>query len=172
LTDMRPRNWIALGFLLFVLAEIVVLFRVGQLIGPWWTILLLVAMAVIGSWVIRRQWRGVWTAVNDSVGAGQLPSRELVDAGLVVIGGMLLVVPGFLSDVVGFLILSPLTRPVARRIVLAFLVHRVHAQVTTWTGAGAFGFGVGPRAAGSRIIDGEVLDEPRTRAPSPYEPPS
>nr|MBA2478475.1 FxsA family protein [Sporichthyaceae bacterium] len=95
----------ALGFLLVPIAEIFVLIQVGQAIGPWWTVLLLVTMSVLGAWLVRREFRNTWSALRAALQSGRLPSSELADAGLVVVGGTLLLTPGFLTDVVGLAML-------------------------------------------------------------------
>jgi len=120
----------ALGFLLVPIAEIFVLIQVGQAIGPWWTVLLLVTMSVLGAWLVRREFRNTWSALRAALQSGRLPSSELADAGLVVVGGTLLLTPGFLTDVVGLAMLLPLTRPLFRRLLLALLTRRMQTRAT------------------------------------------
>ncbi|MEJ7726325.1 MAG: FxsA family protein [Actinomycetes bacterium] len=135
----------ALGFLLVPIAEIFVLIQVGQAIGPWWTVLLLVAMSVLGAWLVRREFRNTWTALQSALRSGRLPSSELADAGMVVVGGTLLLTPGFLTDVVGLAMLLPLTRPLFRRMLLALLTRRMQTRATAW--------------AGHQVVRGEVVDD-------------
>jgi len=135
----------ALGFLLVPIAEIFVLIQVGQAIGPWWTVLLLVTMSVLGAWLVRREFRNTWSALQAALQSGRLPSSELADAGMVVVGGTLLLTPGFLTDVVGLAMLLPLTRPLFRRMLLALLTRRVQTRTTAW--------------AGHRVVRGEVVDD-------------
>jgi len=135
----------ALGFLLVPIAEIFVLIQVGQAIGPWWTVLLLITMSVLGAWLVRREFRNTWSALQAALQSGRLPSSELADAGLVVVGGTLLLTPGFLTDVVGLAMLLPLTRPLFRRTLLALLTRRMHTRATAW--------------AGHQVVRGEVVDD-------------
>ena len=82
----------ALLFLIFVIVpalEIWVLIEVGQVIGAWWTVGLLLADALLGAWLVRREGRRTWQALRDAAGTGRLPDRELSDAGLVLVGGTL-----------------------------------------------------------------------------------
>lgn len=135
----------ALGFLLVPIAEIFVLIQVGQAIGPWWTVLLLVTMSVLGAWLVRREFRNTWSALRAALQSGRLPSSELADAGLVVVGGTLLLTPGFLTDVVGLAMLLPLTRPLFRRLLLALLTRRMVTRATAWTG--------------HQVVRGELVDD-------------
>ncbi len=142
------------AFLVVPLAEIYVLIQVGQIIGPWWTILGLVAISVLGAWLIRREWRGTWAALRTALSTGRLPDRELVDAGLVVIGGTLLLTPGFVTDTVGFFFLLPVTRPIARRMLTSLVARRVQVRAARWGPVSRPG-------ANSRVIEGEVVDDDR-----------
>jgi UPF0716 protein FxsA len=112
-------------FIVVPIAELAVLIQVGQLIGVWWTVLLLVADAVIGSYLLRSQGRLVWRRFNEALASGRLPHREVVDGVLVIFGGVLLLTPGFLTDVFGVLFLFPPTRVLLRRL----LVRRGALQV-------------------------------------------
>jgi UPF0716 protein FxsA len=114
-------------FLVFVIVpvlEIWILIEVGQVIGAWWTVALLLADAMLGTWLVRREGRRTWRALRETVNGGRLPDRELADAGLVLVGGTLLVTPGFLTDVVGIFLVLPMTRPVARRLLAWFVARR------------------------------------------------
>jgi UPF0716 protein FxsA len=144
----------ALAFLLVPLVEIYVLIQVGQVIGPWWTILLLIAMSVLGAWLVRREFRSTWQALQAALQTGRVPSSELADAGMVVVGGTLLLTPGFLTDIVGFAMLLPLTRPVFRRALLALLARRLQVRAATWSSRSG-------RPPGYQVVQGEVVDDDR-----------
>jgi UPF0716 protein FxsA len=141
---------LAVAFVVVPILEIFVLIQVGRVIGAWWTVLLLIADSVLGAWLVKREWRGAWRALDESIRAGRLPSRELADAALIVVGGTLLLTPGFVSDVFGFFALLPVTRPIARRALLAYATRRL-------TGSFTF-FGRSGRPPG-RVVPGEVLDQ-------------
>jgi UPF0716 protein FxsA len=108
-------------FLLFIIvpiAEIYVIIQVGEAIGALPTIGLLLLDAVLGTWLLRSQGRIVWRRFRGALTAGRAPAGEAVDGGLVVLGGSLLLAPGFLTDIVGALMLLPPTRVLLRRAIL------------------------------------------------------
>ena len=106
---------LALLFVVLPLVEIYLLIQVGHVIGAWWTILLLLADGIAGSWLMKREGRRAWRALREAIDQRRMPARELADAALILVGGTLLLTPGFLSDVVGRSASLPVTRPLARR---------------------------------------------------------
>src|SRR5690242_13654711 len=116
-----------LAFLLLPVLEIYVIIQVGELIGGWPTVALLLAESLLGAWIIRHEGRRAWRALKESFGSGGMPDRELADAGLVLVGGALLLTPGFVTDVFGFLFVLPFTRPLVRRLLSWYLGRRVSA---------------------------------------------
>jgi UPF0716 protein FxsA len=124
---MRRRTpWGVLGtlFVLVPLVEIYLLIQVGQVIGAGWTILLLVADSVLGCYLIKHEGARAWEALRSALQSHKMPARELADGALILVGGTLLLTPGFLSDVLGFFCILPFTRPVARRILTGFIARR------------------------------------------------
>src|SRR3954466_4087228 len=117
--------WVlALLFVVVPVVEIYVLIQVGQVIGAWWTVLLLIADSIIGSWLLKREGGRAWRALQTAITEGRMPARELADAALIVFGGTLMITPGFVSDVVGLLAILPFTRPIARRLLTAVVARR------------------------------------------------
>jgi UPF0716 protein FxsA len=116
-------------FILVPIAELYVILKVGDAIGAVWTVLILAADSVLGSLLLRSQGRAVWRRFNEALAAGRMPHREVIDGVLVIFGGALLITPGFLTDVVGLLLLVPPTRAVIRRVVVARLGQRVAVGV-------------------------------------------
>jgi UPF0716 protein FxsA len=104
-------------FIVVPLAEIYVILKVGDAIGVFPTVLLLAADSVLGSMLLRSQGRAVWRRFNETVRAGRVPHSEVIDGVLVIFGGAFLITPGFLTDVVGVLLLLPPSRAVIRRLV-------------------------------------------------------
>ena len=104
-------------FLVVPVMEIALIIQVGQLIGVVPTVVLLVAESVLGAFLVRREGRRVWQGVRAVLAEGRSPEIALTDAGLVLVGGTLLLTPGFVTDVVGFCCILPFTRPAVRRLV-------------------------------------------------------
>lgn len=124
---MRRRvPWVVLAtlFLVVPLVEIYLLIQVGQVIGVWWTILLLVADSVLGSYLIKREGSRAWQALSLALQNYQMPARELADGALILVGGTLLLTPGFVTDIFGFFFVLPFTRPLARRVLARFVTRK------------------------------------------------
>ncbi|MGI9157858.1 MAG: FxsA family protein [Marmoricola sp.] len=111
------------AFVVVPLVEIYVIIQVGQVIGAWWTILLLVADSVFGSWLVKREGGRAWQALRVALQERRMPAKELADAVLILVGGLLMLTPGFVLDIFGALCILPFTRPVGRRL-LAGLISR------------------------------------------------
>src|ERR671924_275465 len=120
---MRLLALIAL-FILVPLAELYVILKVGDAIGVPWTILLLAADSVLGSILLRSQGRAVWRRFSEAVAQGRMPHREVQDGVLVIFGGAFLITPGFITDVLGLLMLLPPTRALIRRLAMRGLARR------------------------------------------------
>jgi UPF0716 protein FxsA len=106
---------LVLLFVVVPLAELYVIIQVGQVIGPWWTIGILLADSILGSLLLKSQGRLAWRRFNEAWRAGRIPQREILDGVLVIFGGALLLTPGFLTDIFGVLLLLPPTRAVIAR---------------------------------------------------------
>jgi UPF0716 protein FxsA len=102
-------------FIVVPIAELYVIIKVGDLIGALPTIALLIADSLLGAWLLKSQGRAVWRRFQDTMEAGRIPHRELFDGVLVIFGGAFLITPGFLTDIVGVLLLLPPTRALFRR---------------------------------------------------------
>jgi UPF0716 protein FxsA len=127
---------LALLFLVVPLVELAVIIQVGSAIGALNTIALLLAISVAGGWLVKREGLGVVRRVQASLDQGRVPGVELVDGLLIVIGGALMLTPGFLTDVVGLGLLVPPVRTVLRRRLAKRLAVRA---VGRRTGAGRYG---------------------------------
>ncbi len=167
-----PAWLLVVAFVVVPLLEIFVLIQVGQVIGPWWTILLLVADSILGTWLIRREGGRAWTALRGALSTGTMPARELADGALILVGGTLMLSPGFVTDLLGILLILPVTRPVARR-----ALTRVVGRRLLGAGAAAYTPRTGPRQdpghpfgsdpsntrrphpdPGGPVVEGEVVD--------------
>ena len=139
-------------FIAVPLVEIYVIIQVGQAIGPWWTILLLVIDSILGSWLIKHEGGRAWRALRDALDSGRMPAKELADGALILIGGTLMLAPGFVTDAFGVLMILPFTRPVFRRLLTGVVAKRL-VVVGTPTARRP-----GPDPDGP-VIRGEVVDE-------------
>ncbi len=170
-------GWLlVLAFLVVPVVEIYVIVQVGQEIGALPTVALLLFESALGAWIVRREGSRAWAALRGAVGAGQLPSRELADAALVLVGGTLLLTPGFVTDVFGFFFVLPFTRPLARRLLAGFLARRATITVGRFGPGGrppGGGTGVRPPAGYGRVVPGQVVrDDPAPADPDvPGTPP-
>lgn len=105
-------------FLLTPAIELGLLIQVDKLIGFWPTIGLIIATGLAGSYLAKREGISTWNRLNERLGQGGLPGKELVDGVIILIAGALLITPGVLTDVVGFMGLLPPTRALIRKLVL------------------------------------------------------
>lgn len=154
---MNPLLWL-FGLLLLPLAEIYVLIRVGALIGAIPTIALVIFTAVLGAQLMRSQGLSALRQVQACLERGETPALELLEGAVVLVGGGLLLVPGFITDTFGLLALIP---PVRRAALRWFLARN------STLAAGPHGPG-GPGSPepkhGPRTIEGEYRredDDPR-----------
>ena len=167
-------RYLLLMFILIPIAEMVVLIKVGGLIGAIPTVGLVVLTATIGVWLLKREGLATINRVQEKMANGELPGKELLEGVMLIIGGALLLTPGFITDAIGFVCLIPwLRQPVA-----SWLLRHGNWQWTQGGSsgfAGSFGAGFGtrgPRPGGSpfssprddlrgqraRVIDGEFVD--------------
>jgi UPF0716 protein FxsA len=142
--------WIVVALFIGVpILEIYVIIQVGQVIGPWWTILLLIADSIFGSWLIRHEGGRAWQALTTALDSGRMPGTELADGALILMGGTLMLSPGFVTDAFGILMILPFTRPLCRRLLSRVVTRRL----------------LNGRRPGSEshgpVIQGEVIDEDR-----------
>lgn len=150
--------WLIALFILIPLAELYVILKVGDLIGWLPTLALLVADSMAGTWLMRSQGRVVWRRFQETMQSGRLPHREVFDGVLVIFGGAFLITPGFLTDVIGFLLLIPPTRSLFRR----WIVRR---------GGRFFGFNIAtgrrspPAGGGDWDVEGTAYEADQPRLP-------
>jgi UPF0716 protein FxsA len=151
---------LVLLFIAVPIAELAVIIQVGQAIGVWWTIAILIADSILGSWLMRHQGRASWRRFNEAVQGGRVPAREVLDGALVIFGGALLLTPGFITDILGLVLLLPPTRAIVRGILTRRLAHRMVASATRTRQPSGY-----HDVEGTAVdIDGERI-EPRREAP-------
>lgn len=124
-----PALLLIVAFIVIPLAELALIIEVGQALGLPATIAILLADSILGGLLMRAQGRAAWRRLREAMNAGRVPHREALDGALVIFGGALLLTPGFITDVVGLLLLIPPTRAIARRIASAMIARRMVAGV-------------------------------------------
>jgi UPF0716 protein FxsA len=107
---------LAVAFFVVPIVELAVIIKIGAAIGVLNTIGLLILSSIVGAWLMKREGLGVVRRMQIAVAQGRVPGRELVDAFLILFGGALMVAPGFLTDVLGMLLLLPPVRSVVRAV--------------------------------------------------------
>jgi UPF0716 protein FxsA len=137
-------------FVVVPIAELYVIIQVGEAIGALPTIAILIADSILGSWLLRSQGRSAWRRFNEALLAGRAPTRETADGALIILGGALLITPGFLSDILGLFLLAPPTRALVR----GYLARRVFGRFRVAMPGG----GRRPRAPQRVRDDDDVVD--------------
>jgi UPF0716 protein FxsA len=111
-------------FIVVPIAELYVIIQVGEAIGVWPTLALLLADALLGSFLLKHQGRGAWRRFNAALAERRFPGREVADGLLIAIGGTLLLTPGFVTDIFGAILLIPPTRAILRRLMRGYFGRR------------------------------------------------
>jgi UPF0716 protein FxsA len=145
---LLPRQILGLVLLTFVLGivvEIAVAVLVARMIGPWPTLLLIVGFSFAGLLVVRRGGARSVRALRQAAQARRLPGGEMTDAVLLIVGGLLMIPPGFVLDLLGLLFVLPVTRPLVRWLCGRFLRFQVVGRVAqAWPG-------------GPTVVQGEIV---------------
>lgn len=156
-------RFLALIFIVVPLSEMMLLFAVSDRIGAWATLGLVVATAVIGIHVLKRQGLSTLLRVNQRLQSGELPAQEIVEGMLLAGAGALLLTPGFITDTIGFLLLTaPIRRPLAARLLSSGMMKAAgfgSAGVYTQWGT------TDPTESGGTVVEGEYSRDSRTLPP-------
>jgi UPF0716 protein FxsA len=163
-----PVLFLVVIFILVPIAELYVIIKVGEAIGLLPTLLLLLADAVLGSMLLRHQGRAAWIRFNRALAEGRLPHKEVIDGVLVIMGGALLLTPGFLTDILGLILLIPPTRALVRAMSARFVRRRLALGGAVWS------FGTprrGPRPRPAPDGPAGPRREPRPDDPYSWEEP-
>jgi UPF0716 protein FxsA len=153
----------ALVFLLIVvpIAELYVIVQVAHHIGLLDTLALLIVLSITGGWLLKRQGMAAYARVQETLRAGHMPGREVADGALILLGGVLLLTPGFITDAVGLLLLFPPTRALLKGTTRKFLGRWAGRRVEVYSG------GVYPTTARERDVLSPSSD---SRFPSDSRP--
>ena len=145
---MRPPVRVRVLLFALLIAELAVIVLLARWLGGWVVFWLMLATSLLGVWVVRHEGVRAWTALSEAVRAGRVPERDKQASGTAIAGGVLLILPGFLTDLVGAaLVLPPAT-------------HRTTRLLSRLTPAPAFRPGpyAGPPSRGE-VIEGEIVDD-------------
>jgi UPF0716 protein FxsA len=159
---LRAVLFLVVIFILVPIAELYVIIKVGEAIGLVPTLVLLLADALLGSLLLRYQGRAAWVRFNRALAEGRVPHKEVFDGVLVIMGGALLLTPGFLTDIVGLIFLIPPTRALIRAMSSRFVRRRLALGEAVWS------FGASQRPPRTRPAPGGP--PPPRRGASPEDP--
>lgn len=124
-------------FILFTVVpilELVVLIKVGSAIGAFPTILLVVLISVTGAWLARVQGFLVLQKIESTINQGIMPTEEMLDGMMILAGGILLLTPGFISDIIGLVMLFPATRWLVKQLTRKYIQMMLkNGQVVTFS---------------------------------------
>ncbi|HEX6446818.1 MAG TPA: FxsA family protein [Streptosporangiales bacterium] len=141
-----------------VALEVAVIVLVASYLG-WWTLALMLVTSAVGGLLVKREWGRSWLALREALAAGASTRRELGDAAAVLAGGLLVLLPGFVTDVVGILTVLGPTRPLVRRVVRGVAGGRLDrldaAMPAGFPPSGAYG--PAETAPGGTVVRGEVV---------------
>ena len=171
---MGRRLRVAIGLL--ALIEIVGFILVASWIGVGWTILLTLATSVLGWALLARQGVRALAELRDRARSRRPAGRELGDAGLIAVGGLLMVLPGFVGDLIGLLCLLPGTRGLVRALLTKLAVSRlpytprgpVRVDSTRTVPVDGPGPAGGYRPVEPLVIEGEIVETEVVSRPRPH----
>ena len=114
-----------LVFAVVPILELYLLIKVGKLIGAWETVAILLAVSFCGAWLVRHQGFGILRRIQGELASGRLPAAELLDGLLILVGGLMLLTPGFLTDFLGLVFLIPAGRTFLKQYLRRWLEGRL-----------------------------------------------
>jgi UPF0716 protein FxsA len=124
---------LALLFVLTPLVELAILVYLGTLIGALYTILIVVATGILGAFMARNQGLAAISRIRGSIERGIIPSDEIFDGALILAGGLLLLTPGIITDIIGFAVLVPQTRRIIGRWLRSLIRRRIQrGEIRYW----------------------------------------
>lgn len=154
---------ILLALLALLVAELYVLVLVGQAVGVLLAILLLLATSTLGGYLVRWAGGSAQRKLAEAMQADREPSKEVANGLLIMFGGALLILPGFVTDAMGLLLIFPPTRALARGTLVGLVLKRMTGPMGPVVGLGGLGMRAHQHRTAHRdtdhVIDGEVVDE-------------
>lgn len=123
-------RWLIATLIIFGFIEVGLLIWVGQAIGPWWVLLVIFLTGVLGIYVVRKEGKGAWLAIQQATRNGRFPLEHLLDGLCILLGGVLLLSPGFIADLLGIIFIIPFTRKPLKSILEKLLKFLLVKRVT------------------------------------------
>ena len=115
---MKFFQMLFLVLLIIPFAEIYLLLQVGSIIGAFWTIFLVMSTAASGAWLLRQQGFSTFQRFQENLTLGVIPAYEIIEGPIILLGGLLLITPGFITDILGLAcLISPLRKKIAQYII-------------------------------------------------------
>jgi UPF0716 protein FxsA len=161
---------LVLLFIVVPIIELFVIIQVGEAIGVLPTIALLIADSILGSMLMRSQGRLAWARFNAALTEGRMPHREVADGALIIFGGALLLTPGFVTDVLGIILLLPPTRALVRNLLTRRLLPRIVVSRFGVPAAAAAAAAGGRRRGPRRDPEGADVEGTATEVDPPRLP--
>lgn len=155
---MRSFPIFAVLFLVVPIIEIFFLIQVGEIIGAWKTIFLVVLTAVIGAFLLRQQGLSTLARLQNNMSQGKIPAQELIEGVLLAVGGALLMTPGFVTDTIGFLCLLPFSRQFLASHIMKRSANSMHSRMGGFTQGGFSQSGFYSSQTEQQNDNGDVLD--------------
>ncbi|HHY69170.1 MAG TPA: FxsA family protein [Bacillota bacterium] len=124
--------WTVVAVLLIMaipVAELAIMIEVGRRIGTWWTLLIVIFTAILGGVLLALFGKGLIEEIKAELGKGRLPKIQIIDGVLIFAGAVLLIIPGFLTDVLGILLLIPPTRKPIRNGIQRFIERYIYIDL-------------------------------------------
>jgi UPF0716 protein FxsA len=112
-------------FIIVPALEIVGMITMGHLIGGWMTFGFILLTGFVGAYLAKREGRRVWEYARHQLSMGQVPTESILDGICIFAGGLLLISPGFLTDILGFILVFPVTRPICKVLLLRFIQRQI-----------------------------------------------
>ena len=147
-----------IAFITVPLVEMIILIEVGSLIGAIPTVALVVLTATIGLWLLKLEGIATLARVQEKLNQGQIPETELLEGIMLLVGGALLLTPGFITDAMGFTCLLPgLRRPIARWIIRQGVLKAINVSGRSFRTDQ-------PSQTSGTTIDGDFIEEDSSQA--------
>lgn len=118
-------RWLLLALLIIPALELGVFIWLGGIIGPWWIVVLIILSGILGISFAKNQGIATWKRAQQSMNNGQMPTKQIVDGVCIFVGAILLFAPGFITDIMGLLIIIPWTRQPFKKIIQTWIMWKV-----------------------------------------------